>query len=67
MKTINEKEEVRRAAGGANPAPEQKMDQHQNTEKKVEEFVENGLKLPNITITGIRKMRDKDVGVFSKG
>ena len=64
----DEKEEEQGAVGGINPPPrEQKMDQQQKTVKKVEELLERGLKLPNITIKGIRNLRNKDVVVVTLG
>ena len=43
------------------------MDQQQKTIKKVEELLERGLKLPNITIKGTRNLRNKDVVVVTLG
>ena len=64
----DEKEEQQGAVGGINPPPrEQKMDQQQKTVKKVEELLERGLKLPNITIKGTRNFRNKDVVVVTLG
>ena len=64
----DEKEEEQGAVGGINPPPrEQKMDQQQKTVKKVEELLERGLKLPNITIKGTRNFRNKDVVVVTLG
>ena len=64
----DEKEEEQGAVGGINPPPrEQKMDQQQKTVKKVEELLERGLKLPNITIKGTRNLRNKDVVVVTLG
>ena len=64
----DEKEEEQGAVGGINPPPrEQKMDQQQKTVKKVEELLEKGLKLPNITIKGTRNLRNKDVVVVTLG
>ena len=64
----DEKEEEQGAVGGINPPPrERKMDQQQKTVKKVEELLERGLKLPNITIKGTRNLRNKDVVVVTLG
>ena len=64
----DEKEEEQGAVGGINPPPrEQKMDQQQKTVKKVEELLERGLKLPNITIKGTRNLRNKDIVVVTLG
>ena len=64
----DEKEEEQGALGGINAPPrEQKMDQQQKTVKKVEELLESGLKLHNITIKGTRNLRNKDVVVVTLG
>ena len=64
----DEKEEEQGAVCGINPPPrEQKMDQQHKTVKKVEELLERGLKLPNITIKGTRNLRNKDVVVVTLG
>ena len=57
----DEKEEEQGAVGGINPpSGEQQMDQQMMTERKVE-YLESGLELPKINITGIRKLRNKDI------
>ena len=64
----DEEGEEQGAVGGLNPPPrEQKMDQQQKTVKKVEELLERGLKLPNITIKDTRNFRNKDVVVVTLG
>ena len=64
----DEKEEEQGAVGGINPpSGEQKMDQQMMTERKVEYLVESGLELPKINITGIRKLRNKDIVIITLG
>ena len=62
----DEKEEEQGAVGGINP-PSGRMDQQMMTERKVEYLVESGLELPKINITGIRKLRNKDIVIITLG
>ena len=62
----DEKEEEQGAVGGINP-PSARMDQQMMTERKVEYLVESGLELPKINITGIRKLRNKDIVIITLG
>ena len=62
----DEKEEEQGAVGGINP-PSGRMDQQMMTERKVEYLVESGLELPKINITGIMKLRNKDLVIITQG
>ena len=62
----DEKEEEQGAVGGIHP-PSGRMDQQMMTERKVEYLVESGLELPKINITGIRKLRNKDIVIITLG